>query len=508
MSAIKPCLLIILDGWGINPSLDNNAVKTANTPILDTLSNSFPTCQLECSGESVGLPSGIMGNSEVGHLNIGAGRKVFQTLLRIDSAISDGSFNKNEHFLSVTKKSITAGRSLHLMGLLSDGGVHSQLSHLFALIDMAQKNGVKNIYIHAILDGRDTPPDSGKKYVDKLQQYISDKPNVSIASICGRFYAMDRDTRWERTETAYRLYTEGIGTNESNPVQAVLNAYDRNETDEFVTPVILDEQGRMNDGDGFIFFNFRADRARQITNAFTNPSFQGFQRAKLPKFSEYVCMSLYDETFNLPIAFGPSVPEDILGEVISKKGLNQLRIAETEKYAHVTYFFNGGEETPFDGEERVLIESPRDVSTYDKKPEMSAFEVTETLSGVIAEGRHDLIVVNFANMDMVGHTGIMNAAVKAVETVDTCVGKVLDAFKFRNGSIMITADHGNSEKMVDENGGAHTAHTLNPVPFILVDGDKADCNLKNGCLGDIAPTILDVMGIEKPKKMTGTSLIK
>ena len=507
MSEIKPCILMILDGWGINPASKNNAVKTAKTPVLDRLTAEYPDSSLSCSGESVGLPAGIMGNSEVGHLNIGAGRKVYQTLLKIDRSIQDSSFFENDQLRSVMTKTIENDSALHLMGLVSNGGVHSQLKHLMALIDMAVNKGVKNIHIHAILDGRDTPPDSGINYIKELQDYIKDKPGVAIATICGRFYAMDRDTRWERTKKAYKLYTEGDGVKEIDPVTAVKNAYARNEKDEFVLPVILNDQGIIKDHDGFIFFNFRADRARQITRAFTRKDFNEFSRANVPSFCDYVCMSLYDGTFNLPVAFGPTIPEDILGEVLSNKGLKQLRIAETEKYAHVTYFFNGGNETPFDGEERVLIESPRDVATYDEKPEMSAFEVTEQLTSILAEKHHDLIVINFANMDMVGHTGILNAAVTAVETVDTCVGKVIEAFKNRDGAVLITADHGNSETMVDDKGGAHTAHTLNRVPIILVDDDLKNKTLKKGCLGDIAPTVLEIMGVAQPEKMPGSSLL-
>jgi len=500
-------MLMILDGWGISPSEKNNAVAIAETINLDRLSSEYPSCQLETCGENVGLPKGIMGNSEVGHLNIGAGRTVYQTLLRIDKAVNDESFYRNEHFVSVMQKTITAGSGLHLMGLVSNGGVHSQLTHLFALIDMAEKKGIKKIHIHAIIDGRDTPPDSGLSFIKELQDYISTKKATDIATICGRYYAMDRDTRWERTEMAYRLYTEGDGVSETNPVDAIKNAYDKNETDEFIKPVVLNKHGIIKDEDGLIFFNFRADRARQITQAFTNPDFDAFTRTTIPAFCDYVCMSLYDSTFNLPVAFRPVIPEEILGEFISKKGLKQLRIAETEKYAHVTYFFNGGNEIPFDGEERVLIESPRDVATYDEKPEMSALKITDKLISIMNEKDHDLIVINFANMDMVGHTGILPAAVSAVETVDQCVGRIVEAFKQKNGCVIITADHGNSETMVNQNGGAHTAHTLNPVRFILVDNSLKTKKLSNGCLGDIAPTILEVMGLDKPEQMTGKSLL-
>lgn len=508
MDTVKTCMLMILDGWGINPSSFNNAVAEARTPNLDRLLKEYPNTQLTCSGSAVGLPDGIMGNSEVGHLNIGAGRTVFQTLLRIDNSIRDGSFASNEILTSVMSNTVTKGSALHLMGLVSDGGVHSQLKHLFALIDMAEATGVEKVCIHAILDGRDTPPDSGVGYIEALQAYIGNKKNIAIATICGRFYAMDRDTRWERTEKAYRLYVDGEGLGENDPVVAVKNAYARGETDEFVQPVYMENvSGKILENDGFVFFNFRADRARQITRAFTDLEFREFTRENRPQFCGFVCMSLYDDSFNLPVAFGPLHLEGILGEVISKNGLNQLRIAETEKYAHVTYFFNGGEEVPFDGEDRCLIPSPRDAATYDEQPEMSAFEVTDQVVSKIKNGNYHFIVINFANMDMVGHTGIMEAAVKAVETVDSCVGRVVDAFLEHGGSVVLTADHGNSEQMADENGGAHTAHTLNPVPLVLIDRHFRGKKLNEGSLADIAPTILEVMGLEKNKKMTGSSLI-
>lgn len=507
-------MLIILDGWGISPEHEGNAVFLSGTPFLSSVAKEYPTTQLLCAGEAVGLPEGIMGNSEVGHLNIGAGRIVYQDLLRIDMAIRDESFFQNEALSSVISKVNANNSALHLMGLVSDGGVHSQLSHLFALLEMTRKKGLKRVYVHAILDGRDTPPDGGVGYIRQLQEFIQTNHSGAIASICGRFYAMDRDTRWERIEKAFQLYTQGEGIRETEPVKAVENAYLRGETDEFVKPVVMTDEndkplGIIQDGDGLIFFNFRADRAREITQAFTDPTFESFKRDTLPKFCEYVCMTLYNEKFTLPIAFPPVRLAGTFGEVISRAGLPQLRIAETEKYAHVTYFFNGGEETPFPLEERCLIPSPREVETYDLKPEMSAPQVTDEVMARLESEAYRVIVLNFANMDMVGHTGVLDAAVRACQTVDACVEKIVTRVKAQGGVVMITADHGNSEKMIDENGQTHTAHTTHPVPFILVDDSRKDASLRSdGILGDIAPTLLDIMGIDKPEQMTGTSLIK
>jgi 2,3-bisphosphoglycerate-independent phosphoglycerate mutase len=508
-------MLMILDGWGIDAAGEGNAVERARTPFLDRLRSEYPNTQIACAGEAVGLPEGIMGNSEVGHLNLGAGRVVYQVLLRIDLAIRDGSFFDNQVLNRVMDRVVKNQSALHLMGLVSDGGVHSQLAHLFALIDMAAAKGLSRVYIHPILDGRDTPPDSGVKYVDQLQQYVRDKPQAAIATLCGRYYAMDRDTRWDRTEKAYRLYTESGGTRETDPVAAVQNAYNRGETDEFIEPVVLtDEAGasraRVEAGDGIIFFNFRPDRARQITRAFTEPEFDEFVRNIRPELCDYVCMAQYDESFSLPVAFPPVHLDQILGEVASAQGLKQLRIAETEKYAHVTYFFNGGEETPFAGEDRHLVPSPREVATYDEKPEMSAEEVAEQTVSYLLMETYDLIVMNFANLDMVGHTGNMAAAVKACETVDACAEKVATRALEKGFHILVIADHGNAEKMLDENGQPHTAHTLNPVPCVLVSGDERlqRVRLQSGVLGDIAPTLLDLLKIEKPEKMTGKSLIE
>jgi 2,3-bisphosphoglycerate-independent phosphoglycerate mutase len=505
-------MLMILDGWGIRQADQANAVTLARTPNLDGLAADYSCTQLRTSGDAVGLPDGVMGNSEVGHLNIGAGRIVFQDLLRIDHAIRDGVFFANPAINKGIESALSKDKALHLMGLISDGGVHSQLRHLLALLDLAKQKGLVKVFVHAILDGRDTAPDGGQDYIAQLYQHIQQIGIGSIASICGRYYAMDRDTRWDRTEQAYRLYTQGQGKAEDDPVKAVQAAYARGESDEFIKPIVMtDSQGRplacVEDGDAVIFFNFRADRARQITRAFNEEIFEGFERTRRIQLSDYVCMTLYDEHFNLPMAFPPEHLKAILGEVISEQGLHQLRIAETEKYAHVTYFFNGGEEKPFPNEDRCLIPSPRDVPTYDYKPEMSALQVTEEVLKRIASDQYDFIALNFANMDMVGHTGIIDAAIKAVETVDQCVGRIVKALQDKGGVLLITADHGNAETMREENGKSHTAHTTNPVRLILVDENRKGIPLAEGVLGDIAPTILDLMNIAQPSEMTGRSLL-
>ena len=512
MMTHRMCLLMILDGWGIRDSHDANAVELADTPHLRRLKNGYPHTQLRCSGEAVGLPDGVMGNSEVGHMNIGAGRVVYQDLVRINKAVREGDFFENPTLKTIMSQVMSARSVLHLMGLVSDGGVHSDIHHLLALLDMARKNGLKQVFVHAILDGRDTPPDSGVEYIRRLKEHICRHNYGDIASICGRFYAMDRDKRWDRTEMAYRLYTAGDGLHEKDPVEAVQKAYQRGEMDEFVKPVVLTDKGDhplgfLRDGDGVICFNFRSDRVRQITHAVNDAEFPYFKRQILPNLCGYVCMTQYDETFSLPIAFAPVILKDILGEVISRNQLRQLRIAETEKYAHVTYFFNGGEEKPFPLEDRCMVPSPRDVRTYDLKPEMSARTVTEQLLTRLDETAYHLVVLNFANMDMVGHTGFLNAAIRACETVDECVGRIVEKVQAMGGAVLITADHGNAETMADENGHPHTAHTLNPVPLILVDDTRKQASLAPGVLGDIAPTILDIMGIEKPELMTGRSLI-
>jgi 2,3-bisphosphoglycerate-independent phosphoglycerate mutase len=505
-------MLMILDGWGINPETAGNAVAMAKTPVLDDLQHRYPKTRLDCAGEAVGLPAGVMGNSEVGHLNIGAGRVVFQDLMRINKAIADGTFFENPAFLEVMATVKRRGSALHLMGLASDSGVHSDLPHLVALLDMAARQGIEKVFVHAITDGRDSPPDSGIGYVRQIQAAIDRLGVGAIATLCGRYYAMDRDKRWERNQRAYHLYTRGAGARETDPVAAMEAAYGRGETDEFIQPVLLvtetdTPRGLMQDGDGVIFFNFRADRARQIARALTDPDFDEFQREVFPRFGGFVCMSLYDESFTLPMAFPPIAMKNILGEVISRSGKKQLRIAETEKYAHVTYFFNGGEEVAFPREDRCLVPSPREVATYDLKPEMSAREVTRELLERMDSGKYAFIVVNFANMDMVGHTGVLAAAIKACETVDACVGEIIRKLGAMGGVALVTADHGNAEIMVAADGGPHTAHSLNPVPLVLVDDARIGTALRKGGLGDIAPTVLEIMGLEKPLEMTGVSLL-
>ena len=510
----RPCMLIILDGWGIDSSTKGNAVAIADTPVLDRLLATYPTTRLKTCGPDVGLPPGIMGNSEVGHLNIGAGRIVYQDLLRIDGSIADGSFFQNGTLKKLMDDLKASGGRLHLMGLVSDGGVHSQLTHLLALLDMAQSIGVARTLVHAITDGRDTAPDSGAGYVQQVQDHINERGYGRIASVCGRYWAMDRDQRWERTERAWNLYVREEGLTADNPVEAVREAYKRNETDEFIQPIVFAESGKtsdgvVRDGDGIIFFNFRADRARQLTRAFTVDEFDGFDRGVRPRLAGYVTMTLYDEHFTVPVAFGPEHLNNILGEVVSKNGLRQLRIAETEKYAHVTYFFNGGEEAAFEGEDRCLIPSPREVPTYDHKPEMSAEPVTEEVLKRIDSGVYDLIVLNFANMDMVGHTGVIEAAVRACETVDRCIGRIVDKLQRMGGAALITADHGNAEQMLDEAGHPHTAHTLNPVNLVLVAEAYRKIRLRaQGRLADIAPTLLELMQIPQPAEMNGQSLIE
>jgi 2,3-bisphosphoglycerate-independent phosphoglycerate mutase len=513
MQRPKPVMLMILDGWGETAAGPGNAVTLAKTPNLDSLKADYPHTQLSTSGPAVGLPEGIMGNSEVGHLNIGAGRIVYQDLLRIDKAIEDGSFFKNPAITASFQHARDNHSALHLMGLVSDGGVHSQLTHLLALLDLAKEEGLEKVFVHAILDGRDTPPNAGKDYIARVQHHMDAVGVGVIATICGRYYAMDRDTRWDRTALAYALYTQGEGAARKEPVQAVEDAYGRGESDEFVKPLVMNDttgtpHAVIQDGDSIFFFNFRADRARQMIRAFSEDAFDGFERKVRPKVASTTCMTLYDETFGLPVAFPPVHLDDILGELISKAGLRQLRIAETEKYAHVTYFFNGGDEKPFHNEDRCLVPSPREVPTYDHKPEMSATAVTEEVLNRIASNRYDLVVLNFANMDMVGHTGILGAAISAVQTVDDCVGRIATAVKNSGGALLITADHGNAETMVDRHGGAHTAHTTNPVPFLLVSDRHREVKLRVGVLGDIAPTILELMAIRQPQKMTGQSLIE
>lgn len=509
---MRPVILIVLDGWGINPRKEGNAQLLAKTPALDKLFKEYPKTKLETSGLSVGLPEGQMGNSEVGHLTMGAGRIVYQELTRIDHEIETGEFFKNKALLDAIAAIKKSSGLLHLMGLVSDGGVHSHINHLFALLDMAKQNGLDKVFIHAFLDGRDTPPSSGKGYIEKLQAHLDKTGIGKIATISGRYYAMDRDNRWERVEKAYKALAQGDGRLSENPIEAITKAYQTGETDEFVLPTVIANKNKpvatVNDGDGIIFFNFRADRARELTRTFTQENFTGFARGTKLSLSSYVCLTEYDATFNLPVAFPPQSLKNILAEILSKNNIKQLRIAETEKYAHVTFFFNGGVEKPFPLEDRVLIPSPKEVPTYDKKPEMSAYPVTDELVQRIKSGDYKFILVNYANGDMVGHTGIMDAAIKACEVLDECLAKVITAARENGWTALITSDHGNIEQMIDyDTNDAFTAHTTNPVPFAVIDDNRKDISLRQGGLSDVAPTILDLMGIEKPEEMTGKTLL-
>ena len=507
----RPVALVILDGWGISDSCTANAVCQANTPRLDAFQRDYPATRLGASGLAVGLPEGQMGNSEVGHLNIGAGRVVYQDLTRIGKSIADGDFFHNAVLLAALEKVRKSGGKLHLMGLLSDGGVHSHNTHLYALIELARQQGLGAVCIHAFMDGRDTPPRSGSDYLAQLEAYLQKAGVGRIATVIGRYYAMDRDNRWERVEKAYRAMVLGEGVPATSAGAAIADAYAAGQGDEFVAPrVIHTADGpatTIDSGDAVIFFNFRSDRAREITRALTASDFEGFRRPAQPQLAAYVCMTEYDETFALPVAFPPESLHNLLGEVIAEAGLKQLRIAETEKYAHVTFFFNGGMETPFPGEERVLVPSPQEVATYDQKPEMSAGEVTDELVARIESDRFDFIVLNYANPDMVGHTGILPAAVAAMETVDACVGRVVDAILAAGGCLLLTADHGNCEQMVDAKGEVQTAHSTNPVPCILVDPQRRGWSLREGILADLAPTILQLIGLPQPAEMSGRSLL-
>jgi 2,3-bisphosphoglycerate-independent phosphoglycerate mutase len=507
----KPLLLMILDGWGINSNRENNAIALANPPVMGRLCREYPYTELQASGMAVGLPDGQMGNSEVGHLNIGAGRIVYQELTRITKAISDGSFFRNSVLLDCLAKTRCTGGRIHLAGLVSDGGVHSHNSHLYALLELARREGVQEVFVHCFLDGRDTPPQSAIEYISSLEEEMKKIGVGRIATVMGRYYAMDRDNRWERVEKAYNAMAFGEGNLVECALTAIQNNYHQGIHDEFVIPSVVCDQngpvGTIRDGDGFIFFNFRSDRVREITRAFTDSAFTGFSSFFRPELSSFVCLTEYDETFGLPVAFASQELQNILGEVVSKAGLRQLRIAETEKYAHVTFFFNGGNETPYPGEERLLVPSPKEVATYDLKPEMSIYQVSVELIARLNENRFDFIVLNFANPDMVGHTGVLKAAVKAVSAVDVCVGVVVDKVLSQGGSLLITADHGNAECMVDENGNPHTAHTCNPVPLVLVGDAGKGLQLRSGVLADLAPTVLEILGIPKPAEMTGSSLL-
>ena len=510
--AKKPVVLMVLDGYGLNEKTEGNAIAMANTPVMDKLMAEYPFVKGNASGLAVGLPDGQMGNSEVGHMNIGAGRIIYQDLTRITKDIEDGTFFENKVLLQAIENCKKNNSDLHLWGLLSDGGVHSHNSHLYGLLEMAKKNGLKNVYVHAFLDGRDTPPASGKDYVQQLEDKMKEIGVGKIASLSGRYYAMDRDNNWDRVKLAYDSLVTGEGVKATDAVKAVEDSYANDKTDEFVLPtVITDENGQplslVKDGDSVIFFNFRPDRAREITRAFCDDKFTGFDRDFLKL--TYVCFKDYDETIpNKLVAFEKEEIKNTFGEFLAAHGKKQLRLAETEKYAHVTFFFNGGVEDPNVDEFRLLVNSPKDVATYDLKPEMSAPEVGMDLVEAIKSDKYDVIVINFANPDMVGHTGVIPAAVKAVERVDSLVGDAVQAVKDVDGVLFICADHGNAEKMIDyETGAPHTAHTTNPVPFILVNADPSWKLREGGCLADIVPTLIELMGMEQPKEMTGKSLI-
>lgn len=506
----KLVTLMILDGYGVNPRAEGNAISAANKPNLDSYMKTCPNTVIHTSGMDVGLPKGQMGNSEVGHTNIGAGRIVYQELTRITKSIEDGDFFKKKEFIDAIENCKNNQSKLHLFGLLSDGGVHSHNTHLYALVELAKRYGLKDVYVHCFFDGRDVPPDSAKGYVAELEAKLAEIGVGKIASVMGRYYAMDRDNRWERVKQAYDAIVLGQGLTAASASQAVAESYARHEFDEFVKPTVIMENGKsvatIDSNDSIIFFNFRPDRAREITRTFVDPEFAGFERPKgfFPLY--YVCMTQYDRTIpNVVIAFKPESLSNTFGEYISRKGCRQLRIAETEKYAHVTFFFNGGVEAMYEGEDRALIPSPK-VATYDLKPEMSAYEVTEEVLKRINSKEYDVIVLNFANCDMVGHTGFFDAAKAAVEAVDKCVGKIVNAIQAQNGVALITADHGNAEQMLDyETGGPFTAHTTNVVPLIGIGlGDK---KLREGRLADLAPTMLELLGLEKPAEMTGESLL-
>jgi 2,3-bisphosphoglycerate-independent phosphoglycerate mutase len=513
----RPCVMIIRDGWGYNPRPEEdafNAIKCARPPVDAELMAAYPNCLVHTYGEAVGLPEGTMGNSEVGHQNIGAGRVVYQDSVRITVSIREGDFFENKVLNDAMDNVLEKNSKLHLMGLCSDIGVHSLLEHLYGLLKLARQKGVSEVYLHAFMDGRDSPPNSGAGYLKEIESKMSEIGVGQVASVMGRFYAMDRDKRWERVQQAYDCLTQGIGGKVSSAAGAMKATYDKNETDEFVVPLnITGSDGKplalVEDNDSVIFFNFRGDRPREITRAFVDKPFDGFERTVQPKV-HYVCMTEYDASIQTAVAFPPNrVMPNIAGELFSQLGLTQFRCAETEKYAHVTFFFNGGREKPFDGEDRQIIPSPK-VKTYDMQPEMSAEQVCEEILRRLDSGKYDVVICNFANPDMVGHTGVLEAAIIACKTVDACVGKVVNKVKELGGSTVILADHGNFEKMWDfENNMPHTAHTVGDVPFIIVDEEfKNRTMAEGGKLADVIPTMLEVMGLEKPKEMTGNSLLR
>ena len=507
----KPTVLLILDGYGERKEKDGNAIALANTPVMDKLKKEFPYVEGQASGLFVGLPDGQMGNSEVGHMNMGAGRIVYQELTRITKAIEDGDFFENKALKEAVEHCKKENSALHFMGLVSSGGVHSHIGHIYGLLELAKRAGLKKVYLHAFLDGRDTPPDSGKSFLMDVEKKMQELGVGEIATISGRYYAMDRDKNYDRVEKAYRAMVDGTGEKASSVEEAIDASYAKKVYDEFVLPTVIEKDGAVHtvaDGDAMIFFNFRPDRAREICHAFCDDEFNFFNRGARKKVF-FVCFTDYDPTIpNKRVAFEKEEIHNTLGEVVSNLGKNQLRIAETEKYAHVTFFFNGGKEEPYENEDRILVPSPKEVPTYDLKPEMSCYTVTEKLTEAIRSGKYDLVVANFANPDMVGHTGVLSAAIKAIEVVDECMGKVVDAVESMHGNLFILADHGNADIMIDEKTGEpYTAHTTNPVPFILVSDEKHKLR-EGGCLADVAPTLLELMEIPQPKEMTGKSLLE
>jgi 2,3-bisphosphoglycerate-independent phosphoglycerate mutase len=505
-----PVLLVVLDGFGIGRGGPGDTTALAHTPFFDSAKRTYPHAKIETAGAAVGLPPGQMGNSEVGHMTVGAGRVIDQDIVEISKSLERGEFESNPAFVRTLDAVGESGGTLHLMGLLSDGGVHSHQEHLYAILEICARRGVP-VAVHVFLDGRDTPPRSGKGYVEQLLPHV-ERAGGHVATVTGRYYAMDRDNRWDRIARAYDAIVCRKGLEADDPVEAVEKAYARDEGDEFVQPTVVKGGRAVEDGDAVFFFNFRSDRARQLTNALTSAApdrYEGqLERKRVPRLAAYLCMTEYDREFGLPVAFPPETPRHILGEVIARAGLAQLRIAETEKYAHVTFFFNNGLEKPFPGEDRILVPSPRDVPTYDHKPEMSAPEVTDRLLARIRDGHYAFILVNYANPDMVGHTGVIPAAVKAVETIDHCLDRVAEAILAKGGQALITADHGNVEQMIDpETGEVHTAHTTNPVPLYWVTRDPGGRTLRDGGLADLAPTVLTLLGLPIPPEMTGRSLI-
>ena len=502
----KKTVLIIMDGYGIAPAAPGNAITTAHKPNLDKIFSEYPNTLLQASGLDVGLPDGQMGNSEVGHTNMGAGRVVFQILPKITQEISNGKFFENKVYIKAMEDAKANGKALHIMGLLSTGGVHSHLNHIFGILDMAKQRGVEKVYVHCFLDGRDVPPTSGAGFMAQLRDKCAEVGNAKIATLQGRFWGMDRDKRWDRVEAGYNAIVCGEGVRADDPVAAIEASYAENVTDEFVKPTVICPEGQINEGDSVIFMNFRPDRAREMTWALNLPDFAGFQRKKTVYPLSYVCTAQYDESLPLPIAYPPEVIENTIGDYVAAHGLKQFRVAETEKYAHVTFFFNGGVEKETEGEDRCLVPSPKEFATYDLVPQMSAETVCDKVVEAIASDKYGMIICNFANCDMVGHTGVMEAAIKAVETVDACIGRIYDEVSKHDDTVLlITADHGNADVMFDETGKVNTAHTTNPVPFVVCE---KGLTVKPGRLADIAPTMLHLMGLSQPAEMTGECLIE